>query len=609
MAQAFQKILERRTSKDILKKWKRYDSKTRTDDEEDEDEGDFDEFNYISDDDEPDSDLFLRRRGGMRSKSWGSSTGSGWDVKSNRSVPAATMKRQGLVLDAESPVNKLSPMSSFAAVARQKVVHERSQERAYQEQLQYHNSPILEDPLSTSRHQNTVSHRQSPLVSSQQVSSQQVSHQMQRSQIHPLGIQQQTSHHTLPESQEKTHYQRQKNPSSSSTQKSDGSRNSGRGRKVNVRDLDPKTALKFYPKVEEPKLKTTKSVPQLYGPSDTLGRAFSRNQFRSYKEKFGLSLDKINSRPSSEGFRPHSELTIVTPMSITDLSMGSRTGSFILCETKTMPSQLPMGRDGLTNDKMYELLRSRAVVINNRDSTDSVSSTDHPHEARSSTPQCNSGGSCYLTVCKTHRRSGSDTSGTSYTSDVCVSGMEPKMIPELEPYVRVVEFHNQDSIEESVASSEGFTVSKVPKKEELSSSQRLPSSIEESSPEDAEFQVYLDKFFEEGGEEDITTQQDPVVTGGGVPRSTPSPGIIDSLSEENQALIWSNINEVKRVLTLGENPLAWLMKKSAVFDTKDDNSPLFGGFMSRTTKAISDKPAVEGSTAGNWSSKLNLFVC
>lgn len=222
----------------------------------------------------------------------------------------------------------------------------------------------------------------------------------------------------------------------------------------------------------------------------------------------------------------------------------------------------------------------------------------------------------YLDVCTNTahpKRRGSDTGSTlsdfSLSSDTCLppSSFKPPEQPLTE---RVAEFGNQESLEEGATVNSchlGFTVSKVKACEDS-----IPEAydydalimITEPSPDtdvgSPDFESYLNKFYLDD-EREIQT------------KSSDQASIIDSaISEENQAMIWSNLNEVKRVITNGENPLTWLMDKTnantafqSFFDSANDqeSSSFFSNFLAGRTMAITDGKQGGDTQPSKWGGK------
>lgn len=70
------------------------------------------------------------------------------------------------------------------------------------------------------------------------------------------------------------------------------------------------------------------------------------------------------------------------------------------------------------------------------------------------------------------------------------------------------------------------------------------------------------------------------------PPPPPEPSLLSTISEESQALVWSNINEVKRVLEGDINPMTWVLTKTPLnnvmksfMDTTSETGTAFSNFL------------------------------
>ena len=465
---------------------------------------------------------------------------------------------------------------------------------------------------------------------------------------------------TEPERRTKSNFTPEKRTEPERRTKSRGRQRSGESRqykRVGRKEIHPRTTLKYFPKEQ---VSSTNSVPALFGASDTLGRSYSQSKYLHHYR------DKFLSRSGDLG-RCRSELTIVTPME--ELWSGDRSGSYILCEAKSATPDATLSRTSAC--KMYELMRSPAVVIGGDlsdltrgelskasyagtnsvlDSVSPTSSTaedtdkegsfsfDKTEETISTTltpsrtckepaRTCKEPSCRYLEVCpRSHKRSPSESGSTnseqSSCSDVCLPACSSH-VTQAETPRRVAEFLSQDSVEEGVlnsTSTDGFTVSTVSSRQEEKEEEEKkrehhdikvtePTAVEErkydydikvieptpdTDMDSPDFQTYLDQIYEEGGEERGTEGEDVSV-------------INSAISEESQAMVWSNINEVKRVLTKGENPITWLMNKTpvnsaiqSIFESTSESKNMFSSFISSQRLAISERAENETGPSSKW---------
>ena len=465
---------------------------------------------------------------------------------------------------------------------------------------------------------------------------------------------------TEPERRTKSNFIPEKRTEPERRTKSRNRQRSGESRqykRVGRKEIHPRTTLKYFPKEQ---VSSTNSVPALFGASDTLGRSYSQSKYLHHYR------DKFLSRSGDLG-RCRSELTIVTPME--ELWSGDRSGSYILCEAKSATPDATLSRTSAC--KMYELMRSPAVVIGGDlsdltrgelskasyagtnsvlDSVSPTSSTAEDTDKEGSfsfdkteetitttlTPSrtckepartCKEPSCRYLEVCpRSHKRSPSESGSTnseqSSCSDVCLPACSSH-VTQAETPRRVAEFLSQDSVEEGVlnsTSTDGFTVSTVSSRQEEKEEEEKkrenhdikvtePTAVEErkydydikvieptpdTDMDSPDFQTYLDQIYEEGGEERGTVGEEVSV-------------INSAISEESQAMVWSNINEVKRVLTKGENPITWLMNKTpvnsaiqSIFESTSESKNMFSSFISSQRLAISERAENETGPSSKW---------
>ena len=400
-------------------------------------------------------------------------------------------------------------------------------------------------------------------------------------------------------------------------------------------------AIKFYPgsKVRE---SYSDDVPNLFGASNTLGRQYSKNKFQQYTRR---KFDECNAGEiDSCEIRPHSELTIVTPIP----EYSKHTGSYIVCKDAAIQ---PDPNTTLT-DKMYELVRSPSVRVSTSKASDHIPysfsritpgttsgsskttptgsltgtttssaaqsyGTDGSDKESSSSEYCAEGGLYGRDICSIPNssvstqvvgqskvddsdvsdvvkelhppRTASPASLTSMdirqVSDQAKSGSEDEVSPHLEnkimglsideDYERVVEFRNKDPetpLITEIDSKNGFTVQKL-SASSTESVLEVPRITTTSYCNDEPYAYTFDydnitapseQEEDLGNIEDyLEYQRDP---------TPPSAFLTSNLSEENEGALWSNINEMKRVIATGENPLTWVLNKTPIFQDMIETS-------------------------------------
>ena len=653
-------LLERRASKNVLTQWRRYaDDFDKYAPEEEEDEEDSHEFDYLDSEDEDENDFFVRKPK-LETKQR-ESTSSRRRMSSAEKKPKTLRLRRNSLILLEKGKNLLG---------------KRPESETPTKTSQYSMAPLgwnfAEDQLLAE--ECSVAKITCPIEATNQKGLTKPSSLPNKSNFsipkladldvegNPAQNRKKTSEFT-----KSSGSVRLKSDRSGSTKRSDKSSN----------PKNPRTALKFFPKEEVGS--STNSIPAMFGASNTLGRTFSQNQYmKHYREKF----------VSEELGRCRSELTIVTPME-------EEGGSFILCEAKSATPDLavPLSR----GDKMYELIRSPAVVIggdlsdvaelshasyaagttvqvdslsptSSSEETDDEYSdeedplsyaysktgkpapfspscdqahssstptgnirylppssspthlptlplagiTHHPPEETCSEPNCK-----YLEVCPSSHKRTSSTGSTHSSqseccSDVCLPAASCHLTHPHNTGHSVVEFRSQDSIEEAQltsSSSDGFTVSKIfvgeGKDGDLEYDYDNLIKVTEPSPvtdiDSPDFETYLEKIYEEkrAGEEKEEEQISMIES---------------ALSEESQAMMWSNINEVKRVITQGENPITWLINKTPVnsaiqslFESTNESKNLLSNFFSSQRIAISDRAENETGPSSKWGGRQYSF--
>ena len=175
---------------------------------------------------------------------------------------------------------------------------------------------------------------------------------------------------------------------------------------------------------------------------------------------------------------------------------------------------------------------------------------------------------------KTGSDSGSLNSEYSSCSDVCLP--PTRHISMLTPASEhVAEFRNQYSLEgsEDLTVTEGFTVSKLQRDGSLKQIKfQYDYEVTEPTPDqdiEPDFEHYLEHIYNHEGdcESGRASSGEEEEKGEGDTKEGDESLIDSAVSEESQALMWSNINEMKRVFSNGDNPITWLMNKTPVSST------------------------------------------